>query len=596
MKLPLLQHRRRSSADEDQRPSLHPAGLDAVEVNSRWVRAGDDYSTTLAVVGYPAEVSAGWLEPLLAYPGKLDVSLHIEPVPPQVAADRLRRQRGRLESARRHDADKGRLDDPRLDAAAHDAAALAGQLARGEGKLFRLGVYLTVHGTSPEELSDTVADVRSVCASMLLDAVPATWRQLQGWTTTLPLGVDSLRMTRTFDTAALAAGFPFTSPDLPLEDTGRQVLYGPNLSSAGIVMWDRWNEDNYNSVILARSGAGKSYLAKLDLLRNLYLGVEAFVLDPEDEYIALAEAVGGVVIRPGTPGVKLNPLELDLADPDALTNRVSFMHTVIQVLLAGDHATGDETVLPADQAAALDKAVAAAYRTKGITADARTWRRRAPLLSDVATALEDSGPAGVTLAGRLSPYTTGSRSKLFDGPTTTGPGGHLTVFATRDLPDELAPAATLLILDAVWKQITTTARERGARRHRLVVVDEAWMTLRTGLGARWLERLAKSARKYGVGLVTVTQDAADVLDSKIGKAVVSNAATQILMRQAPQAIDAITTSFGLTDGERTFLLSAGRGDALLVAGGRRVAFRALASAAEHELVLNSPFGDDGTTT
>jgi type IV secretory pathway VirB4 component len=556
-----------------------PGSPDAVEVGGRSVRVGDGYTAALAVTGYPAEVGPGWLEPLLAYPGRVDVSLHIEPVPPVIASQRLRKQRGRFEASRRQDAAKGRLDDPELDAAAADAAELAARVARGEARLFRLGLYLTVHADTEDELADRVSEVRALASSLLLDVAPATWRQLQGWITGLPLAFDALDMKRVFDTDALAASFPFTSPDLPTTagDTGMGVLYGLNLHSPGVVVWDRWAQPNYNSVILARSGEGKSYLAKLDLLRNLYLGVEAFVIDPEDEYVRLAEAVGGTIIRPGTPGVRMNPLDLSAGDgDDALVRRALFLQTFVSVL------TGGAPIVP-EEAAALDVAVLAAYRGKGITTDPRTWRRPAPLLADVAEALKDAGDAGRTLAARLHPYVAGSFKGLFDGPTTTAAEGHLVVYAIKDLPEELKPVGTLLILDAIWRTVST-ANRTGTAARRLVLVDEAWLMLRAGLGAQFLFRLAKSARKYGAGLSVITQDAADVLATEVGRAVVSNAATQVLLRQAPQAINAVAEAFGLTDGEQAFLLSCARGDALLAAGSSRVAFHSLASDIEHDLV------------
>jgi type IV secretory pathway VirB4 component len=580
----------RSRSAPNPSGTILPASPDAVEVDGRFVRVGDDHTATLAVTGYPAEVGAGWLEPLLSYPGRLDVALHIEPVPPAVAADRLRKQRGRLESSRRTDAAKGRLDDPEVDAAAADAAELATRLARGEARLFRVGLYLTMHADTADDLADRVTEVRALAASLLLDVAPATWRQLQGWITSLPLAFDALGMRRVFDTDALAAAFPFTSPDLPTTagDTGMGVLFGLNLGSAGVVVWDRWAQDNYNAVILARSGAGKSYLAKLDLLRNLYLGVEAFVVDPEDEYLALANAVGGTVIRPGAPGVRINPLDLALGDgDDALIRRALFMQTFITVLTAGDGAAPGVGLAPAE-AAALDVAVLAAYRSKGITTDPRTWRRPPPLLVDVTQALRSTDAAGKALAARLHPYVAGSFKGLFDAPTTTAPEGHLVVYAIKDLPDELKAVGTLLTLDAIWRKVSTTSRVGAPGVRRLVLVDEAWLLLRAGLGAQFLFRLAKSARKYAAGLTVVTQDAADVLSTDVGRAVVSNAATQVLLRQAPQAIDAVADAFGLTDGEQAFLLSAGRGHALLACGSSRVAFQGLASDLEHDLVTTGP--------
>ena len=563
-------------------------GPGAVEVGPRYVRVGDGYATTLVVTGYPTEVGPAWLEPLLAWPGRLDVTLHIEPIPTADAANRLRRQRARLESSRRIDADKGRLGDPATDAAADDAADLADRLARGQSRLFRVGVYLTVHAMTPEDLVEAVAEVRATAASVLLDTHPVTWRQLQGWTTTLPLGVDSIRMRRVFDTDSLAATFPLASADLPAPLPGDGmptggVLYGLNTDSAGIVWWDRWAQHNHNSVVLARSGAGKSYFVKLDVLRSLYEGVQVSVIDPEDEYMRLAAAVGGVTLQLGAPGVRLNPFDLPAGDrrPDALTRRALFLHTLISVLLGQQPPPGER--------AALDRAIIACYAAAGITNDPTTWTRPAPLLKDLtATLTGDGDPAAATLAARLTPWVSGSFKDLFDGPTTVAPKGHLVVWSTRQLPDELHAPGMLLALDAIWRDVDqqTQPGRRGVSRpegRKLVVVDEAWTLLRDGEGARFLFRLAKAARKRKAGVMVITQDAADLLGSDLGQAVVANAATQILMRQAPQAIDVVADTFGLTAGEARRLLSAGRGEALLLSGSHRVSFQSVASKQEHRL-------------
>jgi len=444
-------------------------GPPSVEVAARHLRTGDDWSATLAVTGYPAEVTAGWLEPLLSYPSRVDVTLHIEPIPVAVAAARLRRQRARLESGRRAGIGRGQLDDPDTEAAAVDARDLAYRLARGEGKLFRLGLYLTVHAASEEELAIEVQAVRALAASLLLVTVPATFRSLQGWATTLPAGTDQLLLRRTMDTAALAASFPFTSPDLPRDPADPQalpgVLYGVNTAGPGLVAWDRWAADNHNSVALAASGAGKSYLAKLEILRSLYEGTECWVVDPEDEYARLSAAAGGAHIRLGAPGVHLNPFDLPAAArarPGTLTRRALFLHTVIAVLCGGQPTAAER--------AALDKAIMNAYQQAGITADPRTWARPAPLLPALAAALRaaKTQPA-TTLADRLVPFTEGTHSGLFTAPTTTRPEGHLVVFSLLDVPDELRPAATLLALDTTWRAVSDPAR----RRRRLITVDEA---------------------------------------------------------------------------------------------------------------------------
>lgn len=402
-------------------------------------------------------------------------------------------------------------------------------------------------------------------------------------------------MRRTFDTSALAAAFPFTSPDLPAADptsvaAPSGVLYGYNVGSQGLVHWDRFGEGmhNHNSVILGRSGAGKSYLVKLELLRSLYRGIEIAVVDPEDEYARLATAVGGTYVHLGAAGVRLNPFDLPIhrtadgrrtAPKDALVRRSLFLHTVITVLVGGEPDSGER--------AALDRAIAATYQSVGITADARTWTRPSLTLRTLRDQLAAAGHAGdraaTELAARLHPYVEGAFKQLFDGQTTTHPDGHVIVFSLRDLPDELKGIGTLLTLDAVWRRVSNPA----IRRPRLVVVDEAWLLMKERSGAEFLFRMAK-ARKHWCGLTVATQDTADVLGSDLGKAVVSNAATQILLRQASQAIDEITQTFDLSAGERAFLLSADKGQGLLSAGTQRVAFQSIASPTEHYLVTSNP--------
>ena len=666
-------------------------GPDAVEEFPRLLRVGSGWASTLVVTGYPAEVGLAWLDSVLRANVRLDAALHIDPLPPATAAAGLRKARARLEATRRLDAGRGRLGDPLTAIAAEDAADLADRLARGQTRLFRVGVYLTVHAATRAALAEAVAQVQAAAASVLLDTRPATWRHLQGWASTLPLGQDGLGMRRVFDTDALALAFPLASsglpgplPGQPASSTGvllgvtdpvgaaaAPLSVGPSGATAwrpygggvGVVWWDRWAQHNHNSLVLARSGAGKSYLVKLEILRSLYDDVHVAVIDPDDEYAALAQAVGGARIALGRPGVRVNPFDLPPGErrPDALTRRALFLHTLVGVLLGID--------LPPAERSALDNALTVTYASAGITHHPATWSRPAPMLRDLAAVLARAGSRGdggnlaaATLAARLQPWTTGSFRYLFDGPTTTAPVGRLVVWSTRHLPDELRAAGMLIALDALWRDVDTptdtpietsvgtpadaspdtgtrapatypaaavvrstgaggvgerasggnpwirTARTpRGATVpdsqgpsagnggvragggaagpcRRLVVVDEAWTLLRDGEGARFLLRLAKSARKRNAGLTVVTQDVADLLGSDVGQAVAANAATQILMRQAPQAIDAVAGAFALTSGEAQMLLAAGRGQALLVAGaGNRVSFRVVASAREHAL-------------
>ena len=586
-----------------------------VQVRPRHITVDGDHVGVLAVTGYPHQVHPGWLDPLLAYPARVDVCLHIDPIPPPIAARRLRQQLARLESTRCLTADTGRLPDPLADAAAIDAHELLTRVARADTRLHRVGLYLTAHAQTPTELSELLDALGALASSMLIHARPSTYRALQAWSTTLPLGIDSLGQRRIMDTDALASTFPFSATDLPAADPvtatmASGVLYGHNLASHGLVIHDRFAAPNHNAVVLATSGAGKSYLAKLELLRSLYRGVEAIVIDPEDEYARLADAVGGAHIRLGAPGVRINPLDLPHTTPatghpttppnaaavhadattttgeptggaaggsDALTRRALYLHTVLGVLLG--ELTAHERVI-------ADRAIHTTYTRAGITYDPATWTRPAPLLADLADAFHSlDEPTASTLADRLTPYVSGSFSGLFDGPTTTAPTGHLVVFSLKDLPDELRGIGTLLALDATWR----TVADPHSRRRRLVVVDEAWLLLHHPAGAAFLLRLAKSARKHWAGLTLVTQDAGDVLSTDLGRAVVSNAATHILLRTATQAAATITTEFGLSEAERSYLTSAPTGTGLLLTHtGHRIPFAAEASESEDELITTDP--------
>ncbi|WP_433754719.1 PrgI family mobile element protein [Nocardia sp. CA-135398] len=576
---------------------------ESLTIGTRHLQVGSDWAATLAVTGYPREVTAGWLAPLLTHPGRVEVAVHIDPVDPVTAATRLRHQLARLESSRMHDASRGRLSDPQIDVAVEDAAELSARVARAEARLFRAGVYLTVHADTETELADEVAAVRALAASLLIDTCTLAYRAAQAWATTLPLGLDLIRVRRTFDTAALAAAFPFDSPQLPAADPVHAarpegVLYGRDAAS-GLLFVDRFAPEahNHNMVILGRSGAGKSYLVKTEILRSLYRGIEQVVIDPEDEYRRLAEAVGGTHIRLGTTGGRLNPFDLEIhtrpdgrrsAPADALTRRKLFLHTLIHVLL------GDQT---SAQRAALDTALTATYAAVGITEDPATWTRPAPTLSRLRDHLGRlATPAAEELAAALHPFVGGGAyAGLLDGATTTDPEGALVVFSLRELPEECKTIGTLLVLDATWRRVSSPAE----RRPRMITVDEAWLLMRQPAAAEFLFRAAKSFRKHWAGLTVATQDSADVLSTELGRAIVSNAATQILLRQAPQAIDEVAAAFRLSEGEQQFLLCAARGSGLLAVGGTdRAVFASLASPTENALITTDPSelvttGDDG---
>ncbi|MFD3705804.1 PrgI family mobile element protein [Nocardia sp. NPDC058658] len=564
---------------------------ESLTIGARHLEVGAGWVATLAITGFPREVGPAWLAPLLSHPGRLDVAVHIEPVDAVTAATRLRKQLARLESSRNTDFGHGRLADQQVEVAVEDATDLSSRIARGQGRLFRTGVYVTVHADSEAELADEAAAVRALAASLLIDTCPLTYRATQGWTATLPLGMDPVRVRRTFDTDALAAAFPFNSPQLPAIDPVANrpagVLLGRD-AAGGLMFWDRFAPEvhNHNAIVLGVSGSGKSYLLKAELLRSLHRGIENIVIDPEDEYRRLSDAVGGTYVHLGAKGVRLNPFDLEIhihpdghraAPADAFTRRKLFAHTVIAVIL------GQQTPT---QRALLDTALTAAYSSVGITDDPATWGNPAPTMSILREQLLAlDSPVGADIAAALAPYTgTGAFAGLIDGPTTTVPDGGLVVLSLRELPEELKTIGTLLALDVTARRVANPA----TRRPRQVTVDEAWLLMRQPIGAEFLLKAAKSFRKSWAGLTVATQDCADVLSTDIGKAIVANSATQILLRQASQAIDEVAGAFKLSDGERTMLLTAGRGVGLLSTGTHRAAFATLASAVENALITSDP--------
>ena len=546
-----------------------PFGPDAIEVGPRAVRIGDGWCASFAIVGYPREVGHGWLEPLTAHPSRLDVALHIEPVPANIAADRLRRQLARLESGRRADAAKGRLGDPDVEVAAEDARELAAGLARGEQKLFRVGLYLTVHARSEKALGAECARVRAVCNSMLLDAQPSTWRTLQGWTSTLPVGVDALGQRRSFDTDALAASFPFASAELSATQR-RPLRHRHQRVGAGAVGPLRPGQPQLGHPGPLRCGQvlpGQARSPPLPLPRDRGRGGRPRGRVPpagRDRRRRLCPSW-----RPRCPGQPLRPRPGTRRRSPA--GRCSSTPSLPCCSAANP--------TPPRPRRSTGGSSPPTSRSGSPPTPAATPARHPCSATSQPPSSADGDPAARTLAARLAPFTTGTHRGLFDGPTTTRPDGHLIVFSLRDLPGELKAAGTLLTLDAIWRRVSDPAN----RKRRLVTVDEAWLLMSEPSGAEFLFRMAKSARKHWAGLTVVTQDAGDLLGSPLGQAVIANAATQILLRQAPQSIDTLAEAFGLSAGERAYLLGAARGQGLLAAGVDRVAFTALASAEEDDV-------------
>lgn len=396
-----------------------------------------------------------------------------------------------------------------------------------------------------------------------------------GFKTTLPMGVDKLMVTRNMDTTSLATTFPFTSSELTME-TG--IMYGLNEHNDSLVIFDRFKMENANMVVFAKSGAGKSYTVKLEILRQLMFGVEVIVMDPEKEYEELARAAGGEYINfTFNSDTKINPFDLSNLYEEGeneLGQKIISLHGLLKVML------GEMTP---QQDALLDRALVAAYKAKGITPDPATQTNEPPLMEDVYKALigMENDDAN-NIAARLEKFITGSFRGIFDQSSNFDIKSQLTIFSVKEMEDAMRPIAMYVILDFIWTRIKKDLKKR------ILVVDEAWYFMKHPDSASFLHSMVKRARKYYLGVTTITQDVEDFLHNDFGKAIVTNASIQFLMKQSTASIPILAETFYLSQGERQLLVTADVGEGIFFAGQNHVALRVVASDEEHEVITTNP--------
>lgn len=555
----------------------------AIEVARDYLRLDRQYVRALVVTGLPRTVEPGWLAPLIDFEAPIELSLHIFPLETGPMLRTLSHKLVQLHSSRLLDARHGRLADPERETAYEDVERLRDALQRGEEKIFAVSLYILVRAGSRSSLDELTRQVEVTLDGLLAQSRVALFEQDSGFHTCLPEGRDLLMAHRNLDTSSLATMFPFASSSLSM---ARGVLYGVATPSQAPVIIDPFDPSlaNANLTIFAQSGAGKSYFTKLMALRNLLAGVDVLVVDPEDEYQRLCAAVDGQSIRMASSSAQhLNPFDLsptdaDVADRDPLAEQVAALLGLLELLLAEP---GEP--LGSQERAILDRALFQTYATVGISADPTTHDRPAPLLRDLATTLAATpGDLPQSLATRLDRYVGGSLAGLFTGPTNVELDRSFVVFNIQSLEPELRPLGIHLITNFIWTQV------RRAHRPRLLIIDEAWSLLQYPEGGAFLAGMARRARKYYLGLVTITQDVADFLESEHGRTVLANAALKLLLKQDSTTIDPVVTAFGLSSAERQFLLGAGKGEGLFFARSSHVALRIEASPAEHRLATTAP--------
>ena len=546
-----------------------------IEVDFDYFKINDVYFRTIFIAGYPRFVTPGWLEPIVNFNNSLDISFYIYPVDGKSVLDDLRRKIAEMEAEISTDLQRGKIVDPTTEAKLEDARTIQEQLVKGAERFFEFGFYITIPASTLEDLNHTTKQIESTLGSLMVVAKHAFLDQDGGFLTTAPFGFDRLNITRNMDTTSLSTTFPLTSAELS-SDTG--ILYGINSKNESFIIFDRFSLENGGMTIFATSGAGKSFFVKLEALRSLMLGIEIIIIDPETEYKPLAKAVGGEYISFSfnSPS-KINPFDLSQAVEEGenqLGLKILSLHSLFKVIMGAITPT---------QEALLDRALVSAYRAKGITQDVATQTKEPPLMEDLyKTLIGMESPDALDLAARIEKFVRGSFVGIFDQQTNVNLKNPFTVFSVRDLPDALRPIAMFVILDYIWTRVKKDLKKR------LLIVEEAWHMMKYPDTAQFLWSVVKRSRKYFLGLTTITQDVEDFLSQDIGKAIVTNSALQLLLKQSPAAIDKVGEVFYLSQGEKNLLLAANVGEGIFFAGPHHAPIRITASQDEYQIITSKP--------
>ena len=551
----------------------------SVEFNVDYFRLGQKFGRTLYVYGYPRSLITGWLSSIINIDEVLDVSMYIYPADSNVVMKNLTKKVTQLEASLNINSEKGKVRDPELEHALQDAEALRDGLQTGSEKFFRFGLYFTIYADSLDELQFVQHKIENIFGQQMVFTKVATSQQEQGMNSTFPQCTDHLQIRRNMNTGAISTTFPFTSADLTQESG---ILYGVNMHNNGLVIFDRFSLENANMVVFAKSGAGKSFTVKLEALRSMMIGAEILIIDPENEYQKLCDAVGGSYIRLSlNSDARINPFDLpqviDSEDAnDALRTNITTLHGLFRIMLGG------QTPLSPVEDSDLDQALIDTYARAGITNDPLTHSATPPTIINLYDTLLHMGGSGPSLAQRLRKYTTGTFAGIFSQQSNVDINNRMVVFNIRDLEDELRPVAMYIVLSHIWSIV------RAKKTKRLLLVDEAWMLMQYEDSANFLFSLAKRARKYFLGLTTISQDVEDFMSSKMGRAIVSNSSMQLLLKQSPSAVDVLAEVFKLTSEERKRLSNFPVGHGLFFAGQNHVHIQIIASETEESLITTNP--------
>lgn len=547
----------------------------AVLIDSRYIQLGDKFLRTLFLYSYPRYLNTNWFAPVINLDRFFDIAIHFHPVDTATVMRKLNRKVTAVEAQLAEREDKGLIRDPILETAITDLESLRDSLQQATQRLFRVGVYITLIEDSVEQLNKAENEIKGILDAKMVLTKNANFQQEIGFMSGLPLGQDKLEIHANLNTGPASTLFPFVSADLT---SNRGILYGINRHNNSLILFDRFSLENANMVVFAKSGSGKSYTAKLEILRSLMVGIDVIVIDPENEYQYLTETVGGAFfqISLNSPN-HINPFDLpmplkDESPADVLRSNIINMVGLMRLMLGG---------LTPEEDAIIDRAIAETYASKDITPSVDFSKAIPPTMSDFHSILV-SIEGGSSLATRLEKYITGSYAGFLNNVTNISVKNKLVVFSIRDMETELRPIATYLIIRYIWNLI------RSEMKKRVLVVDEAWIMLQHEDAASFLYGIAKRCRKYFLGLTTITQDVADFMQSKYGKPIITNSSIQLLLKQSPATIDVVKETFNLSDEEKYLLLECDVGEGIFFAGLKHAAIKVIASYTEDQIITSNP--------
>lgn len=547
----------------------------ALKVTPKEINLGEKILRSFFVISYPRFLSEGWFSPIINMDKVFDVSIFVHPIETSRVLRQFQKKVAEVQSQIHTREEKGLVRDPMLDVAYQDLENLRDQLQQAQEKLFDVGLYITIYGESESELDKIESEIKSILEAKLIYVKPALFQQEQGYKSTLPLGNDLLEVHSKLNSSPLSSLFPFTSFDLT-SDKG--ILYGINRHNSSLVLFDRFSLENYNSIMFAKSGAGKSYATKLEILRTLMFDTEVIVMDPENEYEYIAEAVGGRYFKISLNSEHhINPFDLPIPGPDesaanVLRSNIINLVGLFRLMMGG---------LTAEEDAIIDRAITETYALKDITADSDFSNIEPPLMSDFELVLSGM-EGGESLAQRLTKYTKGTWAGFINRPSNVDINRKFVVFSLRDMEDELKPIAMYIVTHYIWNSIRKDLRKR------LLVIDEAWWMMKSDDTASFLMGLVKRGRKYFLGVATITQDVGDFLKSPYGVPIITNSSIQILLKQSPTTIDELQRVFNLTDEEKYLLLESDVGEGIFFAGMKHVAIKIIASYTEDQIITSDP--------